>query len=250
VGNGTDNRERPATDRDPRGVVPGVLYIVSVPIGCPEDITLRALRILKEADAICCEDRRVAAPLLQSFGIDTCLLSLQERARQETLLQVMDGLRQGRRYAVISDCGTPLVADPGLSVIKAALSVDATVTAVPGASALLAAAAASGLPACPLYFAGFPPRAAADRAAFFTALAAQPGTLVLFETKKCLRDTMMCLCQELGETRKAAIGENLTTPVEHWNRGTLGTIRGHYNGKNRGAVQFVIVVSGIMDKLC
>ena len=244
------NNQRPVPIHAQREEVQGVLYLVSVPIGNPQDITLRALHVLEEVSAICCEDTRVARTMLDGYHISTRLLSLQERARSATLEELSSGLKAGRSYAVISDCGTPVLADPGLAVVRAALAIHARVTSVPGASALLAAAAACGFPACPLYFAGFPPRASADRAAFFKALASQPGTIALYETKKCLKDTLKQLCGVLGEDRSAALCQNLTMPTEMWNRTTLGQLLEEFPPQNSRAMQFVIVISGINSKLC
>ena len=221
----------------------GELFVVSLPIGNPEDITLRALRILRSVSAICCEDTRVSQPQLNDYGIQTPLLSLQVRAEYVTLQAVKEKITSGLNVAVISDCGTPLIADPGLRVIQTVLSAGGNVTAVPGPSAVLAALAASGFRTAPFYFAGFPPRGVADRPEFFKSLCLQSGHIVLFEGQPYLRDSLRNLVNELGADRPAALAQHLTTVREIWIRGTLGSILAKTGTKVRRSCPCTLVIS-------
>jgi 16S rRNA (cytidine1402-2'-O)-methyltransferase len=238
-----DNKKGPVCAATSEQHTPGKLFVVSMPIGNPEDITLRALRVLKSVAAICCEDLRVSRPQLAGYGIETDLLSLQMRAEAGTLLRVQALIMQGQSAAVISDCGTPLIADPGIKVIQTVLDAGGTITAVPGASAVLTAIAASGFKSAPFYFAGFPPRSSADRAEYFHYLRQQSGHIVLFEACPYLRDTMRCLVKELGPNRRASFATHLTTTREEWNRGTLSSLAAITDKKPGNTGPCTIVIS-------
>jgi len=200
--------------------MPGTLYVVSTPIGNLEDITLRALRVLREADLIAAEDTRITRPLLRHFEIDTPLVSYQRLARGETVESLAARLAEGRPLALVSDAGTPGIADPGATLIRRALAQGARVVPVPGPNAALSALIVSGLPAGRFAFDGFPPRARADRRAFFESLRAERRTLLLYESPKYLLATLKDLLSVLGD-RPLAVARDLTRPTEEVYRGTL-----------------------------
>src|SRR5437660_2424239 len=156
----------------------GTLYIIATPIGNLEDITLRALRLLREVDLIAAEDTRVTGTLLAHFEIDTPLASYQQHSHGRKAAALLRQLIDGRSLALVSDAGMPGISDPGHELIRMAIAAGVPVVPVPGATALVAALAASGLPTIRFSFQGFPPRAPAERAAFFEALRSTPQTLV------------------------------------------------------------------------
>jgi 16S rRNA (cytidine1402-2'-O)-methyltransferase len=202
---------------------PGTLYVVATPIGNPEDITLRALRILREVDLIAAEDTRVSRPLLLQYGIRTPLASYQQHSGGAKAQALVEELRQGRRIALVCDAGMPGISDPGSELITCALVAGVPVTPVPGATAAVAALAASGLPTSRFLFEGFPPRAAVERRAFFEALRAEPRTVLLYESPRRLVATLKCLCDVLGE-RRVVVAREVTKAGEEFVRGTVSDL--------------------------
>src|SRR3989442_13045931 len=140
-----------------RGGMAGTLFIVATPIGNLEDITQRALRVLREVDLIACEDTRHTRKLLNHFGIETSTISYHEHNERERAKQICALLEEGKNVAVVSDAGTPLISDPGFRLVNLAIEKGITVVPVPGASALITALSASGLPSEQFFFAGFLP---------------------------------------------------------------------------------------------
>lgn len=204
-------------------LAPG-LHIVATPIGHLGDITLRALTTLSAADLIYCEDTRRSRPLLAHFGIDGEVRAYHEHNGERERPIALERLAAGARIALISDAGTPLVSDPGYKLVRAVLAAGFAVTAVPGTSSLLAALTVSGLPTDHFTFAGFlPPRSVARRARI-AELAAQPGTLILFETAPRLDDVLQDLHAGLGD-REAAVARELTKLNETVYRGPLSALR-------------------------
>jgi len=215
--------------------------VVATPIGNAEDITLRALMVLRGADAIACEDTRVTAKLLARHGIATPLLAYHDHnaARMRPLL--LERLRRGAAIALVSDAGTPLVSDPGFKLVREAIAERLPVTTLPGPSAALAGLVLSGLPSDRFLFAGFlPPKAAARRHAL-TELAAVPATLVFFEGASRLADTLGDMAETLGD-RPAAVAREITKLYEEVRRGTLHELGAHYAaaGPPRGEVVVVV----------
>ncbi|MCW3053548.1 MAG: rsmI [Chthonomonadales bacterium] len=198
--------------------------MVSVPIGDPDDITLRALRVLRNVSLIVAENARISRRLLAHHAIETEIVSLGPRRGTPALAAALSHLEAGRDVALIADSGTPTVVDPGLHLIQAAIQQDYRVTAVPGASACLAALVLSGLPATPFRFLGVPPRKRSERSLFFIDLCAHPSTSVLYESPRYLRATLLALSRCLEETRKIVVVCDLTHTNERIFRGTMKTV--------------------------
>jgi 16S rRNA (cytidine1402-2'-O)-methyltransferase len=204
-------------------LAPG-LHLVATPIGNLGDITLRALAVLARADLIYCEDTRHSRTLLAHYGIGTPTRPYHEHNAEAERPRVLAALAAGRRVALISDAGTPLVSDPGYKLVRACLAEGHRVESVPGPSAVLAALSSSGLPTDTFLFAGFlPPRAAARRTRI-AELAAVPATLVFFEAPSRVAATLADLSEGLGPERPAALARELTKLHEEVRRGTLGEL--------------------------
>ncbi len=204
-------------------LAPG-LYVVATPIGNLGDITLRALAVLARADVIYCEDTRHSRTLLAHYGVGTPTRPYHDHNAEAERPHVLAALAAGRRVALISDAGTPLVSDPGFKLVRACLAEGHRVHSVPGPSAVLAALSSSGLPTDAFLFAGFlPPRSAARRARI-AELAAVPATLVLFEAPSRVAATLADLAALLGRERPAALARELTKLHEEVGRGTLGEL--------------------------
>jgi 16S rRNA (cytidine1402-2'-O)-methyltransferase len=217
-----------AAGRAPPALAKG-LYIVATPIGNLRDITLRALDTLKDADLVLAEDTRVTHKLLARYGISAPLQSYHEHNAAKMRPRVLAQLKAGKAIALVSDAGTPLVSDPGYKLVAEAIAQGHAVHVVPGASALTAALAASGLPTDRVLFLGFlPPRAAARRAALEEIKEAR-ATLVLFEAPGRLAALLADLAAVFG-TREAAIARELTKRFEEVRRGLLSELAAAYAG--------------------
>jgi len=215
---GKKNRANTAEQTASNGA--GCLYVVSTPIGNLEDITLRALRILKEADVILCEDTRQTIKLLSHFEISKRLISYHEHNEITRAPEIVIELEQGAKVALVSDAGTPAISDPGHRLVSLCLRHGIPVVPVPGASAFVAALAASGMPIEEFVFAGFlPPRQTARRKAL-RALAPENRTLALYEAPHRLLDTLEDAIEILGN-RPAVIARELTKAFEEFQRGHL-----------------------------
>lgn len=204
-------------------LAPG-LYVVATPIGNLRDITIRALETLSAADLVLCEDTRTSARLLDHYGVRTPRSPLHEHNERSRIEPLIEELAQGRRIALISDAGTPLLSDPGFPLVRAAQERGLPVFAVPGASALLAALAIAGLPTDAFTFVGFLPSKAGQRDEALTRLASRSETLVFYESPRRLVDTLRAMAVAFGEDRPAAIALELTKRFERIHRGTLGDI--------------------------
>ncbi len=228
-------------DWTPKHALAPGLHLVATPIGNLGDITLRALWVLRHVDRILCEDTRVTARLLARHGIDKPLLPYHDHNADRVRPAILEALRRGARMALVADAGTPLVADPGFKLVRAALAEDLSVTAAPGPSAALTALILSGLPPDPFLFAGFlPPRAAARR----RALANWPdlaATLIFFEGRSRLAAALADMAVILGD-RSAAVARELTKRHEEIRRGRLGALAEHYRGAGAPRGEAVIVV--------
>lgn len=170
--------------------MPGSLYVVSTPIGNLDDITLRALKVLKRVTTIAAEDTRRTATLLRHFGITTSLTSLHEHNERRKLPGLLAALARGEDIALVSDAGTPLISDPGQQLVLAATEQGFPVVPIPGPSAVLAALAVSGLPVDAFVFLGFPPTRPQRRTAWLATLAAEPRTVVFFEAPHRISRTL------------------------------------------------------------
>jgi 16S rRNA (cytidine1402-2'-O)-methyltransferase len=214
---------------------------VATPIGNARDITLRALDVLMEADAIACEDTRVTAKLLAIHGISKPLLAYHEHNAERARPMLIERLKRGETVALVSDAGTPLVSDPGYKLVRACLENNIPVTPIPGASAVLTALVASGLPTDRFLFAGFLP---AKRTARRRALAEFRGvaaSLVFMESAKRLASSLADMAETLGP-RGCAVAREMTKLFEEVRRGTLAELAAHYkeSGPPKGEVTVVV----------
>src|SRR5215510_12693565 len=201
----------------------GGLYLVATPIGNLRDITVRALEILAAVDLIACEDTRVTRKLLDRYGIATPLTSYHEHNAAQARPKLLARLADGAAIALVSDAGTPLVSDPGYKLVREAQAAGASVTTLPGASAVLAALTLSGLPTDRFLFEGFLPAKEEARRARINELKRIPATLVLFETGPRVAAALADLAAELGP-RQAAICRELTKLYEEVRRGELAAV--------------------------
>jgi 16S rRNA (cytidine1402-2'-O)-methyltransferase len=189
--------------------MPGTLYVVATPIGNLEDVTLRALRVLREVALIAAEDTRRTAKLLSHYSISTPTTSVREHNERRRTPAILERLAAGQNVALVSDAGTPGVSDPGKHLVRAALEAGHRVVAVPGASAVMAALASSPFGADEFVFAGFPPRKAHARTEWFQRLADESRTVVFFEAPHRIQQTLESLGPILGE-RPIMIARELT----------------------------------------
>lgn len=196
------------------------LYLVATPIGNLADISLRALHVLAEADIIACEDTRHSRKLLTHYDLKGRLTPYHEHNAAAARPKLIGALKEGARVALISDAGTPLISDPGYKLVREAAEAGISVTAIPGASASLAALSTSGLPTDSFFFAGFLPPKTAGRKARLAALAAIPATLIFYESAPRLAAALADMAEVLGP-REAAIAKELTKLHEHIARGSL-----------------------------
>ena len=187
----------------------GTLFVVATPIGNLEDITLRALRVLREANLIAAEDTRRTAKLLSHFGIHTPTLSFHAHNSRARLPQLIARLQAGENIALVTDAGTPGISDPGAELVSASRAEGIAVDPIPGASAALVAAIGSGFPLNSVTFLGFAPIKAKARKLWFEALAEQPGTMVFFEAPHRIGPALADLGAILG-TRQICVGRELT----------------------------------------
>jgi 16S rRNA (cytidine1402-2'-O)-methyltransferase len=222
----------------------GTLYIVPTPIGNLEDITLRALRILREVPVIACEDTRVTANLLRHYELPhkrlVSYFSGNEAAR---VGQIIGMLREGEDVALVSDAGTPGINDPGTRLVAAAIDAGITVAPLPGASALITAVVASGLPTDAIAFDGFLPHKK-GRLTALRALAEERRTIVLYESPHRILKTLKELAEHLGADRQAVLCRELTKMHEEINRGSLAELREIYNARPSIKGEFVVVIRG------
>ena len=217
----------------------GTLYLVATPIGNLEDVTLRALRVLREADRVYAEDTRRTRVLLDRHAIGARPRSLHEHNEEARIAEVLAALADGQQVALVSDAGTPLVSDPGARLVVAAIHAGHAVVPVPGASAPLAALVASGLPAAPFTFLGFLPRKAGERDRLLARFRDRAETLVLFESPQRLAATLRALAAALGD-RRASVARELTKVHEEHARGSLGELAERFADGTRGEVTIVV----------
>ncbi len=222
----------------------GTLHVVATPIGNLEDVTLRALRVLSEAELVLAEDTRRTRVLLDRHRVEARPVSLHAHNESARIERALEVLARGQDVALVSDAGTPLVSDPGERLVAAAVEAGHRVEAVPGASAVLAALAVSGLPPQPFGFLGFLPRKAGARDRLLDSYASRPETLVLFESPRRLRATLEVLAQRLGD-RPACVARELTKLHEEVARGTLSELADRFAGEVLGEV--TLVVGGAPD---
>lgn len=219
----------------------GKLYIVATPIGNLEDITLRALRVLKEVDVIAAEDTRVTRKLLSHYEIHTQMIAYHQHSKGKRSEEIVEMLRGGKDVALVSDAGTPGISDPGHELIALCIADDVPVENAPGPTAMIPAVVASGLSTSHFTFDGFPPRKDSDRRAFFRSLIAETRTIVLYESPLRLAKTLLAILKELGDRRIAVVRE-VTKLFEEVFRGSVTEAIEHFSGKVRGEI--VVVIEG------
>ena len=225
----------------------GALYIVATPIGNLEDITLRALRVLKEADLIACEDTRHTAKLLVRYGITTPRKSCHEFNEENRIPELLQMLRAGKNIALVGDAGTPLVSDPGYKIVSACRNEGIAVIPIPGASAAVAALAASGLPSDCFFFAGFLPSRTATRRRRLEELAGVTATLIFFEAPHRLVKSLKDMSLILG-SRRAALAREITKIHEEFLYGTLDEIIDTLTARPEIRGEITLIIESAQDK--
>ena len=220
-----------------------MLYVVATPIGNLEDVSPRALRILREVAVIACEDTRHSARLLSAYSIRTPTLSYFEHNEERRTPALVARLCGGESVAIITDAGTPAISDPGYRLVRAALAAGLRVAAVPGPSAVIAALSIAGLPTDRFTFEGFVPPRDSGRRHALEALAREPRTMVFFEATRRLGATLAAMETAFGPRREAAVVREITKAFEESVRGTLAELRVRFAAAEaRG--ELVIVVAG------
>jgi 16S rRNA (cytidine1402-2'-O)-methyltransferase len=221
-------------------LVPGTLYLVATPIGNLEDITLRALRTLKECDVIAAEDTRHSGQLLKHFEISKPLISYFQFNEAKRSEQIIERLKRGEKVALITDAGTPGISDPGERVVKAVIAAGLRVEAVPGASALVAALTASGLSTDEFHFVGFLPHKSGQRRAQLEKLQSVPGTLVLYESPHRI-ERLLAELSEVFPERQIVLARELTKKFEEFLRGTPAGIKAQIGNRTLKG-EFVAII--------
>lgn len=221
------------------------LYLVATPIGNLEDITLRALRVLRSADRIACEDTRQTRRLLDRYGIATPVISSHEHNEAERSRQLVAELREGARIAVVSDAGMPGISDPGMVLAAAAIQAGIAVYPIPGASAGLTALVASGLDAERFLFVGFLPAKTGARQTALEDLAQSlrtATTVILYEAPHRILDTLSAVADVWGQSCPVALARELTKIHEEFLRGTAGEVRDQLAGRDSVRGEMVLLV--------
>jgi 16S rRNA (cytidine1402-2'-O)-methyltransferase len=229
---------------DPSAPIEPGLYLVATPIGNLEDITLRALRVLKGVDRIACEDTRQTQKLLNHFDISTPTVSYHEHNEQARTAELIALLQRGGRVAVVSDAGTPAFSDPGLEVVKAAVVAGVPVIPIPGANAALSALVASGMDTDRFLYAGFLAAKPGTRRTELEALAAKADglTLVLYEAPHRILETLADVEAVWGEQARVVVARELTKLHEEFLRGTVGEVRLALSARERVRGEIVLLI--------
>ncbi|MHB9021986.1 MAG: 16S rRNA (cytidine(1402)-2'-O)-methyltransferase [Halothiobacillus sp.] len=237
--------ERWAEPVPTRWVEPGVLYVVATPIGNLADMTARAIAVLHGVDVIACEDTRHARKLLDHFAIRNRVVALHEHNEAARTNEVAGWLSAGQAVALISDAGTPAISDPGSVLVRRLAELGHPVSPIPGACAAIAALSASGLDSAHFWFEGFLPAKAQGRAVRLQQLAPLPATLIFYEAPHRIRAMLQAVCAELGGTRQAVVGREMTKRFESFVRGNLAQVCAALDDDSipeRG--EFVVLIAG------
>ena len=227
---------------------PGTLYLVGTPIGNLEDITFRAIRILQAVDLIAAEDTRHTGKLLQHFQITTPQLSYHDHNRNSRIPELIEQLQQSQAIALVTDAGVPGISDPGYELVKACIDADILVVPIPGASAVITALSAAGLPTDRFVFEGFLPtkgKARSDRLEF---IPTETRTIILYESPHRLRQTLQDLAEVLGQDRQLVLARELTKLHEEFWRGTIGAAIARYSDRQPQG-EYTLVISGVPPSL-
>ncbi|MBT9316745.1 16S rRNA (cytidine(1402)-2'-O)-methyltransferase [Leptothoe spongobia] len=221
----------------------GILYLVATPIGNLEDITFRAVRMLKEANLIAAEDTRHTGKLLHHFQIETPQISYHEHNAQTRIPQLIEKLQTGQTIALVSDAGMPGISDPGYELVCACADAGIIISPIPGPAAVISAIAASALPSDRFTFEGFLPVKGKVRTERLTQFATEPRTIVLYESPHRLLKTLTDLQTHLGDDRQVTVARELTKRYEEFWRGTVGEAIEHFKvTEPRG--EFTIAIAG------
>jgi 16S rRNA (cytidine1402-2'-O)-methyltransferase len=221
--------------------MPGVLYVVATPIGNLEDVTLRALRVLADVDLIAAEDTRRTRTLLERHGIRRPVTSYYDAVERERAPALVERLKEGESIALVSDAGTPHVADPGYHLVRGALAAGVAVVPIPGPSAVTTLVSVAGFRAERFVFEGFLPTRTGARAARLAALASEPRAIVFFEAARRLDAFLAAAVEALGADREAVVARELTKRHEELLRGTLGELQRRLTGRDvRGEVTVLV----------
>jgi 16S rRNA (cytidine1402-2'-O)-methyltransferase len=229
--------------KTPPPLTPATLYLVATPIGNLEDITLRALRTLKECDVVAAEDTRRTGQLLKHFGIARPLLSYFQFNEAKRSEEIIERLRRGEKVALVTDAGSPGISDPGERVVRAARAAALRVESVPGPCALVAALTASGLPTDEFHFIGFLPHKSGQRRKQLEALRAFAGTLVLYESPYRIEKLLAELAEVFPE-RQVVLARELTKKFEEFLRGRAAELM-ELTKKRALKGEFVVLVGGM-----
>lgn len=217
------------------------LYLVATPIGNLEDVTLRALRVLREVELIACEDTRTAQKLLRHYDIPTPTTSYHEHNERRKAPELARMLAEGRSIALVTEAGTPLVSDPGYHLVQEALRLGVDVVPVPGASSVLSALSAGGLPTHRFAFLGFPPRKPGKLRNFLSRYAEFDGSLVLFEAPQRVGRLLEAVSDVFGPTTRVAVCRELTKFHEEFTRGEAAELAAAIAGRMlKGEVTVVV----------
>lgn len=221
----------------------GKLYIVATPIGNLLDISYRAVETLKSVDIVACEDTRHTAELLNHFGIKAKTLSCHEHNEKERATIIIEGLKSGKNIALVTDAGTPIISDPGVSVVRLARKENIDVTAIPGACAAINALVLSGIDASSFLFIGFLPEDNKKRKELLTSVKDSEKTMIFYISPHNLISDLTSLIDTFGEDRKASILREMTKIHEEYIHDTICSIKNHFsNTAIKG--EFVIVIEG------
>lgn len=223
----------------------GSLYVVATPIGNLEDISARALAVLGSVDVVLAEDTRHSTKLLTHHGLRVALQSLHEHNEEHKADKLIQALRAGKRMALISDAGTPLISDPGLRLVRLAHAAGVPVIPLPGPCALICALSAAGLPTDRFCFEGFLPGKTAQRRQRLIALSTEPRTMVFFEAPHRIERSVRALSEAFGEDRPAALARELTKVFETIKQDSLGGLSDWLaEDENHRKGEFVLIVAG------
>jgi len=220
----------------------GKLYIVPTPIGNLEDITLRAIRILKEVDAILAEDTRVTSKLLKHFDIDNKLISHHQHNEHKTTQRIIDEILNGMTYAVVSDAGTPAISDPGFFITRACIDANIEVDCLPGATAFVPAIVNSGFPCEKFQYIGFMPHKK-GRQTIAKQIAEESKTTILYESPHRILKTLNLFLNFMGENRRVSVSREISKKFEETLRGTIPELISHFENKPPKG-EFVMVIEG------
>ena len=226
-----------------RATPPGTLYLVSTPIGNLEDITLRALRILKEADEVACEDTRHTRKLLSHYSINNRLNSYHSYNRKQKTDRLLKLLKEGKQIALVTDSGTPGISDPSSYLVQKCIAENISVTIIPGATSLIAALVISGLPSDKFVFLGFLPQKKGRKKAVIESIKEEAETVIFFESPHRIKDTLAVMEETLGE-RYIALGRELTKKFEEVLRGPVSEVREQLIKEKKARGEMVVMVAG------